>query len=66
MPFAMTDEDWVILASLTEPKPSEIFPCAWHSVVCIYTKQGISTPIRRDALCCLCRQTELGRRQRTQ
>jgi hypothetical protein len=26
VPFAMTDEDWVILASLTEPKPLRDLP----------------------------------------
>jgi hypothetical protein len=50
----MTDDDWTILASLTELKPLRELPIRVASGVCISTKQSISTPIPKDVSYCLC------------
>ena len=66
VPFAMTDDDWIILASLTEPKPLRDLPMR---VVqrCLHLYKGgyLYTDSQGCVVLSLHGRRELGRRQRT-
>jgi hypothetical protein len=67
VPFAMTDEDWVILASLAEPKPLRDLPMrVAQRCLHLYKAGYLYTDSQGCVVLSLHGRRELGRRQRTQ
>ena len=67
VPFAMTDEDWIILASLTDPKllsdlPMRVAQRCLH----LYKAGYLYTDSQGCVMLSLHGRRELGRRQRAQ
>jgi len=67
VPFAMTDEDWIILASLTEPKPLRELPMrVAQRCLHLYKAGYLYTDSQGCVVLSLHGRRELGRKQRTQ
>ena len=67
VPFAMTDDDWIILASLTEPTPLRELPMrVAQRCLHLYKAGYLYTDAQGCVVLSLHGRRELGRRQRTQ
>jgi hypothetical protein len=67
VPFAMTEEDWVILASLAEPKPLRDLPMrVAQRCLHLYKAGYLYTDSQGCVVLSLHGRRELGRRQHTQ
>jgi hypothetical protein len=67
VPFAMTEEDWVILASLAEPKPLRDLPMrVAQRCLHLYKAGYLYTDSQGCVVLSLHGRRELGRRQRMQ
>lgn len=67
VPFAVTDEDWTILASLTEPKPLRELPMrVAQRCLHLYKAGYLYTDAQGCVVLSLHGRRELGRKQRAQ